>query len=366
MALSIAQIKSASPGGVLRDASVPGLQLRCFPKRRSFYLYFRTRTGIQRKPKIGDWPTITLEQARAIARNWLAEVRMGGDPSKARKDALQSPTMADLAARYHRKHGRKKKSGDNDERLWRLHILPRMRSLRVSDVTTDDVENFMEAMEESPIQANRCCALLSKAFNLAVKWRWRTDNPAKGADRYPENKRKRYLTREEYQRLAAALAKLEQESPGGVAAIRLLMLTGARLGEIVQARREWLRNGILYLPDSKTGEKEIHLPTVALDVLRRVEPLDGWLVGISSRPSKAWAKALRMAEITNLTIHDLRHSFASEALADGLTLDQIGELLGHKSTQTTKRYAHLIDEMRAKASAQVAERVAGRMRLDGG
>ena len=132
-------------------------------------------------------------------------------------------------------------------------------------------------------------------------------------------------------------------------------------GEIVRARREWLRDGVLYLPDSKTGEKEIHITPAALDIINATVPLEGSLVGIRSRPTKVWDKALERAEITDLRLHDLRHSFASQALASGLTLPQIGELLGHKSAQTTKRYAHLADELKKQAAKMVADRLMERL-----
>jgi len=357
---NIATIKAAQPGDVLRDAVVPGLQLRVFPTKRAFYIYYRTRSGIQRKPKIGDWPTLTIDQARHIAKGWIAEAHNGGDPSKARHDSINAPTLADLRERYMARHGAKKKTGERDRASFVNHIEPIMGSkTKVADITSADIERFMDKMaaKGAPVQGNRCLSLLSKALNLAVKWGWRTDNPAKGGDRHPEKKRRRYLTPDEYRALGLALAALEAESPGGVAAIRVMLLTGARLGEIVGARREWLRDGVLHLPDSKTGEKDIHIPAAALAIIEATLPIDGSLVGIRSRPSKVWDKALTMAGITDLRLHDLRHSFASQALASGLTLPQIGELLGHKSTQTTKRYAHLEDELKKEAAGMVADRL---------
>jgi len=209
---------------------------------------------------------------------------------------------------------------------------------------------------------HRCLSLLSKAFNLAIRWGWRTTNPATGVPRHPERARTRYLTTDEYKRLAAALGALEADHPGGVAALRLLLLTGARLGEIVGARREWVDGNVLRLPDSKTGAKEIYLAPAAIEIIQTAPDTGGWLVGINSRPAGVWDRVLKLSGIKDLRIHDLRHSFASQALADGLTLAQIGELLGHKTAQTTKRYAHLVDDLRRSAATMVANSVAKKMR----
>lgn len=361
MSLTISMIKAAKVGDVLRDAATPGLQLRVFEGRRSFYLYYRTRDGIQRKPKIGDWPAVTIDQARRLARSWAAEAVQGGDPSKTRQDGLKSPTVADLRDRYMERHGDKKKSAAFDGSMWRLYVLPRFGKRRVSEITGHDIEAMMKAMADTPTQANRVLSLLNKAFNLAIRWRWRADNPVKGVDRYKEVKRQRYLSADEYKRLAAAMTKAAETSPAAVAAIRLLILTGARLSEIVGARREWVVGDELRLPDSKTGKKIIHLSDAALAVIESVPDIDGYLVGLATRPTKVWNKILTAAGITDLRIHDLRHSFASEALAEGFTLDQIGEMLGHRSAQTTKRYAHLIDDMKKKAAAQMGGRMGQRM-----
>lgn len=361
MNLTIAAIKAAPAGSVLRDAATPGLQLRSFGERKSFYLYYRTRDGIQRKPKIGDWPAVTIDAARRLAREWLAQAVQGGDPSKTRQDGLKSPKMTDLRDRYMKAHGEGKKTADYDRAMWERYILPRFGKRRVTDVSAADIEAMMKAMSETPVQANRVLSLLSKAFNLSVKWKWRTDNPAKGVVRFKENKRERYLTEDEYRRLGAALNQMADKNPGGVAALKMLLLTGARLGEIVRARREWVFGNELRLPDSKTGRKVIYLSDAAMAVMESVPPIGGWLVGVCTRPTKLWAKALRMAGIDDLRIHDLRHSFASEALAEGFTLEQIGELLGHRSVQTTKRYAHLIDDLRRSAAVKMGGRLTNRI-----
>lgn len=362
MTLTVSAIKAAAPGDVLRDAAVPGLQVRVFAERRSFYLYYRTQGGIQRKPKIGDWPTLTIDQARQKARQWLAQAHTGADPSKTRHDYRAAPTMADLRDQYMTLHAPKKKSGHEDRRMWETMALPFFGRAKVADVTLADIERFMIAYRHIPVRANVAVMMLSKAFSLAIKWGWRKDNPVRGVTLNPVKQRRRYLSKDEYARLAAAMDEVGKDAPRAIAAIRVLILTGARRNEIFKARREWLHGNILRLPDSKTGAKEIYIPDAALEIIQSIPPKNGWLLGTHAQPWRTWQKVLDKAGITDLRIHDLRHSFASEALSAGFTLSQIGELLGHRRAQTTMRYAHLQDEKRNEIASAVASQVASRMR----
>jgi len=146
-----------------------------------------------------------------------------------------------------------------------------------------------------------------------------------------------------------------------VAFIYLLILSGARKGEIAAARPEWLDGDVLRLPDSKTGEKPVYLPPAAMAVIARLpRTRSGTLTGILD-PKKFWEGIRTRAGCPDLRMHDLRHTFASAAISAGLTLAQIGELLGHSSTQTTQRYAHLIEEAAHTAAAQTADVMVARM-----
>jgi len=357
MELNEKSIKAALPGEVLKDANIKGLHLRCFAESKGFYLYYRTKAGMQRRPKLGDHGSITLAQARKVAQEMLAQVAAGRDPSLDRADARAEPTMQDLWDEYWKRHGAKKKSSDQDLRNWNLHILPRFAKNKLSAMTYSMVADLMDDMKGSPIAANRTLALLSKMFNFGHRpLEWLDKNPCNGVQRYKEVKRKRYMRGEEAAKIAELLDAAAKDSPASVAFIYLLILTGARKGEIADAKWAWLDGNILNLPDSKTGAKSVYLPPQALDVLDRLPRTNGTITGIQS-PKKLWERVRKDAGCPDLRLHDLRHSFASAALAAGLSLAQIGELLGHKSTQTTKRYAHLVEDVATAAATAAADRI---------
>lgn len=361
-------IKAAVPGDVLRDATIKGLHLRCFEQRKSFYLYFRTKAGVERKPKIGDHGSITLAQARKIANDMLVEVAAGGDPSQKRADARAEPTLKDLWDEYWKRHGKGKKSSANDQWLWDKLIEPRLASKRLSAVTYPVLSDFMEAEVERPIAANRSLALLSKMFNFArTPLQWTTaESPTTSVKRYKETKRKRYMRGDEAPRIAAQLAAEAKDNPASVAFLYLLILTGARCGEIAAAKWSQLEGNRIVLDEHKTDnamdERIIYLPPAAMEVIERLPRTSGTITGIHS-PRKLWEKIRKAAACPDLRLHDLRHSFASAAVSAGMTLAQIGELLGHKDTQTTKRYAHLMEEAQVAAATAATDVVLARMRV---
>ena len=355
--LSDRAAKDAKPGDVLYDPNIKGLHLRVFPESRAFYLYYRTKAGQQRRPKIGDYGTITLVQARKVAQEMLVEVAAGRDPSQQRQQARAEPTVADLWTEYWKRHGSHKKSGAEDERMWNVYLEPRFGRKKLSAMTYTEVADMMDALEATPMQANRLLALLSKMFNFAHRpLEWSEKNPCKGVRRYKETKRRRYMQGEEAAKIAELLDAEAKSNPASVAFLYLLILTGARCGEIATARWDWVRGNAIHLPDSKTGEKVVYLPQPAMEVLDRLPRTSGTITGIQS-PKKLWEKVRTAAGCADLRMHDLRHSFASAALAAGLSLSQIGELLGHKSTQTTKRYAHLVEEAAQAAATMAADRI---------
>lgn len=358
MELNERNIRAAKVGDVLTDATVKGLQLRVGPNNKSFLLFYRTKAGQQRRPKLGDWGSITLAQARKAAQELLAEVAAGRDPSASKAEARAEPTVVDLWDEYWKRHGSKKKSGYADERKWKLHIEPKLGRLKVREVTYTMIDDLHREMsKDTPYEANRVLAQLSTMFNFAIRpLEWSEKNPTKGVKRNKEEKRKRYMKGEEAAKIAELLDASAKDSPASVAFLYLLILTGARCGEIRNARWEWINGNVLSLPDSKTGAKNVYLPEPALDVLERLPKTSGTITGILS-PKKLWERVRKEAGCPDLRMHDLRHSFASAALASGLSLAQIGELLGHKSTQTTHRYAHLVEEAATAAATMAADRI---------
>jgi integrase len=258
-----------------------------------------------------------------------------------------------------REHARPKKrpgSAAGDEILLRLHVLPRLGTLKVNAITRADITRIHQSMEDRRGAANRTVALLSKMFNLAEKWGLRADgtNPCRHVEKYRERKVERFLSGEELARLGEVLAEAGRtgsELPSVIAAIRLLLLTGCRLNEILTLRWADVDFGqrALRIRESKTGAKTVYLSDPALEVLQSIKRAPGnphVIVGEKSGSHivnlrKPWYRLRAEAGLSDVRIHDLRHTYASYAAASGLSLPIIGALLGHTQPQTTARYAHL-------------------------
>jgi len=371
------RIQIAQPGDVLKDEKVPGLQLRCFEKRKAWYFLYRTKDGKQRRPKIGGYPAFSLEDARRVARKMREQVALGHDPAE--KRAAERPaTVADLAQRYLNEwaYRRKKKaSADADARLIDTYIKPALGKKPVADVTLEDVERVLERItngdmpgqrKPAPIMANRVRALLHKMFNLAeTRFRLRPQhtNPVRGTIRNRERPRRRHLTAAEFPRFREAVDELAEAYPARVAAILTVLFTGARVNEIVRARHEQLDGDRIWLDDHKTagtiGDKPVVIPKKARALMQRYRVTDSPYIfgGYDLRP--AWEKLRAAIDARDLQLRDLRRSFASVALSNGVTLDQVGKLFGHTSTQTTQGYAWMMEGQ----SKDVAERTAEAMEL---
>jgi len=343
---------------VEHDAKVPGLQLRHRATRSSWHLWYRL-DGREHRPKIGDARIITRPQARQIALQWLAEVAQGRHP----RPQGERRTVADLRRRYDEVHAPRKKprSQADDASMWDRHILPALGHRDVVKVTTADITDLHHAMRDTPYRANRVTALLHKAFNLAIRWGWRPDNPVR-VERYRETKRRRVPTPNEVRRLLAAIEAMRPEQPWFAGLIELLIYTGCRLREVADARWEWARDGVLQLPDSKTGEKTVPLNEPAREALARIPRIVGnphIICGRMRGPligtGKLWRELLSQAGIEDLRIHDLRRLYVSTSLSAGVPLDQIGQVVGHASIATTRGYAYLQTD-----AARLAAEMAGR------
>jgi integrase len=234
-------------------------------------------------------------------------------------------------------------------------------------------------MADRPGAANHVLGLLSKMFNLAEKWGLRPDgsNPCRHIEKYPGRKMERYLSTEEFRRLAQVLNQAEQEGTafiGAIRAIRLLIFTGCRVGEILSLKWEYvdLENNRITLPDSKTGRKTVYLSGPAIEVLNSIPHVSGnpyVLVGRFDRGHMArmghhWIEIRRRAGLEDVRMHDLRHSYASVAANLGESLPMIGKLLGHTQAQTTARYAHLAADPVKEAAERIASRIDSAMKGD--
>ena len=358
------------------DDEVKGLGLRIYPSgNKSFLLRYTTRGGRKHTMTLGRFGELTLHQARARALKMKLAVLAGDDPLAAKQRYKSAPNVTELANRYMAEHARPKKkpkSADSDERNLALYLLPAIGKQKVAEVSRNDVSMIHHRLRATPYQANRVLALASKLFNLAEKWGLRPDgtNPCRHVEKYPERSRERFLSSDELARLHKVLSDAEldeTESKSVIAAIRLLILTGCRMNEILTLRWEDLDHPkkCLHLRDSKAGGRTVHLSVPALEVLAKIQrsntnhhvivgKLDGaHLVNLE----KPWRRIRAKAGLEDVRLHDLRHSFASIAAAEGLSLHQIGGLLGHTQAQTTKRYAHLADEELKLANEGVGAKI---------
>jgi integrase len=359
------------------DSAISGFGLRVKPSGvKSFVAQYRI-AGRSRRMVLGQYGRITVEQARKLAQKAFGAVAQGEDPLEERQAQRGGATVKELGERYLEEHARPKKkpvSVMNDEMNLKNHVYPRLGSRSVREVTREHVGKLHHSMRDTPGAANRTLALLSKMFNLAEAWGLRPDgsNPCRHVQRYRENKIERFLSADELARLGTALKAAEtdeSESPEAIAAIRLLVLTGCRRGEILGLRWEYvdLERRCLRLPDSKTGAKVVPLNAPALQVLDRLEKRSEWVLPgrVHGKPlnnlSKAWENITEAAKLEKLRIHDLRHAFASVGASSGQSLLIVGKLLGHSQASTTQRYAHLSQDPVAAASEAIGAKIAAAM-----
>ena len=374
-------VDAARPAAMERfvwDEGLPGFGLRVFPSgRKTFFVQYRSQ-GRNRRFALGPYGVLTPAEARAMAIDVLADVQRGGDPAEALRLASKAPNLSDLCARYLAEYaeGRKKtRSVSEDRRLIEQFIQPALGRRRVAAVTRVEVVRLHNSLRATPYQANRVLAVLSRMFNLAERWGLRPDgsNPVRHVDRFAERKRERFLSEAELARLGKALADAEDagtETAATIAAIRLLVFTGCRLGEILQLRWEHVdfERRCLHLAESKTGARTVPINAPALKVLAELERSESpWVIPGRKRDAplvnlgKPWRRIREKARLCDVRLHDMRHSFASVAAGAGHSLIVIGALLGHRQATTTQRYAHLSDDPVRTATEVVGARIAAAM-----
>ena len=357
---------------IVFDETVPGFGVRVFRSgRKSYMIQYRSQKRTRRFT-LGNCTILTPLQARKKAQSLLAGVLDGEDPAQERLEGLAAPTVADLVERFLRDHSAKKKTAYEEHRILSKYVLPVLGRRLVESVTCRDLDKLhAEIGRHAPIQANRVVAATSTMFGLAERWGMRAEgtNPCRHVKRFRENHRERYLSERELARLGVAIREFETEGQAGavvVAALRLLILTGARKSEIqnLQWSEVDLEAAVLRLHDSKTGKKTIRLGAAAVEILAGLErkhdlwvfpgrggtkPL--WLWG-------AWKQVRDRAGLEDVRLHDLRHSYASAGVNAGMSLPVIGALLGHGRAETTRRYAHLSDDPVREAAERIDSKIA--------
>ena len=345
----------------------PRVRLSCHGGRcQGVHSVLSHQAGRSRRFTIGGWPTWSLAAARDEAAKLKRQVDRGADPLGVIRAGRLAPTVADLCDRVTEEFIPKKRPTTQRDyrRMIEQEIIPNLGSIKVSDVTFSDIDRLHRKIgRQAPYTANRCVALLSRMFSLAMRWQYRADNPCRGIERRPEHKReRRYLSADELARLGVALAKHKDKIAANI--FRLLLLTGARRGEVAGAK--WpdfdLEAGTWTKPASATKQGKPHrIPLnnaaqLLLADLRKGAADDaeylfpGRFRGHRVELKMDWAAVCRSARLKDLRIHDLRHSFASLLAGSGHSLPIIGALLGHSQAATTARYSHLADDPLRKAT----------------
>ena len=407
---------------VLWDVELKGFGLQVEPTGTKTYIVrYRPkglgRSGSRRFVKIGRHGAITAEQARASAKAILGRVAQGADPAveairqrethEREASAVTIRQLGEVFLEQHVRNHRKSSTAISYEILLRRHIVPEFGDRPAARLSREDVIRLHAAMGGQRPNANRMLAFISSMYGFAAKRGLIADglNPARGVEKYREEGRERYLTADEQRRLGASLVEAESVGipweiddtnpkakhtpkkfngqrqlvdPYAVAAIRLLLFTGARLREILHLRWRFVdfERGILLLPDSKTGKKTIVLNTVAIEILSGLAARSGRdNVGLhgatgdvvirgatSDKPradlKRPWEAIRRHAQLEGVRLHDLRHTFASVGAGASLGLPIVGRLLGHAQPQTTARYAHLDADPLRRAANVIGEQIA--------
>ena len=358
------------------DTELSGLGIRVFPTgRKQFVLQYRYgRTS--RRMSLGRFGAITPDQARGLALQGLAKLRSDIDPQLERRERRTALTVRELATRFDDEHiavHLKASTAKEYRRNLKLFINPAIGHLRITDVIRADIAKYHHDWRHRPYQANRNLEIISKMFNLAELWGLRPDgtNPRRHIKKYPEKKRERFFSASELQAIGRVLREMEIERielTSAIAAVRLLLFTGCRLGEILTLKWEHvdLESRALRLPDSKTGAKVVHLGQPAIELLTTLRRLPENPFVITGRNDGAaltdlqpfWQRVRGRAGLKDARIHDIRHTFASVAVSNGQSLPMIGKLLGHTQVQTTARYAHLANAPVIEAANDVSELIA--------
>ena len=350
------------------DTDVAGLRLLVNRLGRKFFLLRYSIHGRKRSMKLGDYPATEITNARQMAIDCRSLLAKGIDPQARQDEERTNPvlTFRQLITEKVLPHAyATKRSARDDESRLNIHVLPIFGDRRLDEITTFDVQKFHNQKKETlcPATANRIVETMRRAYNLAMQWGLVEKNPVSGIRFHQENnKRHRYLSGDELKRFLQALESEANQVAADL--FRFLLMTGARREEAIQAR--WDDVDLLTqqwrIPQTKSGRsRHVFLNAGALEVLSHRQKLannpfifTGAILGKPiNNPVKAFARVLKHAAINDFRIHDLRHTHASIAINNGASLYEVQHLLGHASSTTTSRYAHLANSRLQETSQRV-------------
>ncbi len=350
---------------IIWDDMIAGFGCRIYPSKKTFIYSYRS--PINKKSsciKIGVYGSITVDEARTQAKKFAHSVQIEKiDPKELKKakqvEAQQSIIFEEFwrvfTEKYIKQH-HKLSTIKRDVSRIKNYILPFFAKKSIADIERRDIIAFKDSMAHIKGNCTKCLRLLSVAFNQAELWEYRPQNtnPCRGVPKTPDKMMERFLNIEELERLEKTLS--ERERPGiasnyTIDAFRLIIYTGCRLGEVLSLKWEDVdfNDCCLRLKDSKTGKRTIPLNESAMKVLCNVQKqADNPYVFCGNKTGthlvavqKTWERIRKQANIPDVRIHDLRHSFASFMIKNGVNIFEVSKLLGHADIKTTMRYAHL-------------------------
>ena len=336
----------------IRDGKLRGFGIRVLPSGAKRYFIHSQHRGRRVWKIVGEAGSIGADEARARAKSLLAAIREGSDEEAAAPPDIAFETIADEVFRRYARNWKPSTLKVNRS-YYHKQILPWFRGRPIGDITAQDVRRWFASLHNTPVAADRSVPVLSVIMRQAEVYGYRPEgtNPCAGIKRYRREGRERFLSAAETRSLAAVLDRFEADRPQQVAIIRLLLLTGCRASEVRTLKWHYRREGKLFLPDSKTGPRTIWLSSAAHAILDRVPRTASWMFP-SPRTNgplshngldETWRRIREEADLRDVRLHDLRHSYASTALQHGETVLTIGRLLGHGHPTTTLKYMHWAD-----------------------
>ena len=378
---SVDALRTGEKDTYLWDTSLAGFGVKCTRTSHKVYLVqYRTggRGSPTRRITLGRHGTLTPDQARQAAEKALAGVKLGSDPATEKARKRKESTIAELADRYLEEHVAEHNRPSmvrTVQRLVERRIKPALGKVKVSELSRAQVKAWHHSLRKTPYEANRSLSCLSKMLSLACKdWELRPDNPCTGVKRYPEKEREAYYTDKELKRIGETLAEAERtgaELPGVINVVRLLALTGCRLGEIRNLK--WkdvdLESGAIHLPDAKAGSRTLTIGAPAMALLASIERTDGHVFYetdpteplTTNQLENAWRHLRDKAGVPHGRLHDFRHTTGTYAAQAGLNAFMVRDLLGHKTMAMTGRYVEKATEPLRAAADAVSGRVAAAM-----
>ncbi|MCY4609493.1 MAG: site-specific integrase [bacterium] len=335
-----------------RDCVIRGFGVRVLPSGRKCYFLHSQVDGKRVWRSIGDAHAMTLECARGKATSLLASRSLADEASPAAVAPILFEDVADEVFRRYKRHW--KASTLRVNRYYcRNQILPWFKGRAIGDITRRDVQRWFSSLHATPVAADRSAPVLSVIFRQAEIYGYRPEgsNPCTGIKRYRRRNRERFLDHDEIRRLSRVLDEKREKRPLLAAVVRLLLLTGCRKSEVLTLKWPDYREGKLYLRDSKTGPRTVWLSSPARRILDGLPRRGPWVFQslrgerhlTKETLDRFWRDVRAEAGMVDVRCHDLRHTYASVALAHGETILTIGRLLGHNDPATTLKYTHLAD-----------------------